>query len=139
MEAFIQDLHTFEAEHSWWSPETFLRLENQSLKDITRKAFEEHADLIQRLTDEGTVEDMVVLETHLQEKAPKMIIVTLACFLDILYKQATDYSKPISKDIVAWYRQKGWQFPEFPHEVFDNKSVKIETITVIKEDNEENV
>lgn len=135
MESFFQDLRAFEAEHSWWSSETFMKLDNSTLQMFTKRLFQKHAVVIQPLIQEGIAEEMDTFQTMLQQRSPKMIVAILARFLDQLHN-AVETDKNISHPVVAWYRQKGWQFPEFPHEIQD--SAKIEPITVIKDDKEEN-
>ncbi len=116
MESLIQDLYTFEAEHAWWSPETFQRLDNLVLKDATEDALTRHHYYVQNLIQTATAEDMDSLKEALEKGSQKMLPITLTCLLDLFYREATEFEKPISKEAIMWYRQQGWKFPNFPHE-----------------------
>ena len=111
MEELIKDLKRIEMEHRWWSPEVFLSLENKTLKrkvvDILNKS-----SYITRLAAYGTKEDIQAFTFALHEETPMMIVSVLSCFLDKMFTLETLHIA-ISQQIVAWYRNEGWQFPKF--------------------------
>jgi len=115
MEPLLQQLKSIELEHRWWSPEVFLRLENKTLERKVKATLQNHA-WITNLVAQGTVKDMETFKDALHEKTPLMIVSVLACFLDTMFLQET-IGLPISIQIVKWYRQQGWQFPEFKCEL----------------------
>jgi hypothetical protein len=128
MESFFQDLRAFEAEHSWWSSETFSKLDNSTLQAFTKRLFQKHVAVIHPLIQEGTAQEMDAFQTTLQQRAPKMLVATLVRFLDQLHTVA-EKGENVSHSVVAWYRQKGWKFPEFPHEVSQEKlSLSVECL-----------
>jgi hypothetical protein len=116
MEKLIAALRSYEATHQWWSPETFLQLENKALKKAVEDALQSNYDAIQHLITDGSTKEMDDFHTLLKTETIQMSISTLAVFLNILYSEATDKQTPVSKDVVAWYRSQGWKFPLFPHE-----------------------
>jgi hypothetical protein len=111
MEALMACLKTIEIEHRWWSPEIFLRLENETLKRKVKETLSNHA-YIARLAAYGTTKDIQDFTFTLHEKTPLLIISVLACFLDTMFSQESMHL-PISREIVEWYRKEGWQFPKF--------------------------
>jgi len=114
MESFVDDLRKFEVTHQWWSPQTFQRLENQTLKTFVEETLSE-STVAQTLLQSGSTDDFESFIAAIFEVAPKMITVVLACCLNHLYS-IDSAEQPISQPIVAWYRQEGWNFPPFRHE-----------------------
>ncbi len=114
MEAFVQVLVSFERIHSWWSDETFTKLDNKTLRNFLQDTLLE-CPYIDDLLANGTTAEMDQFKIQLLEKCPKMIQATLMNLLDYLYTFDTA-GKPFSKDLVTWYRSQGWQFPNFSHE-----------------------
>ncbi len=115
----MDELRKFEVTHSWWSPQTFSRLENQTLKTFIQTTLKEHP-IVQTLLQTGSEEEFETFLAKILDVAPKMITVTLACCLDMLYDMdCTEQS--ISRAIVAWYRKEGWKFPPFLHEDGEQK------------------
>jgi hypothetical protein len=114
MDAFIDTLAAFERIHSWWSDETFLKTDNTTLKNFVRDTLHE-SPYIEELATSGTAESMDALVERLKEDSPKMLLATLVNFLDYLYARDTD-RVPFSKELVTWYRVKGWKFPPFSYE-----------------------
>lgn len=114
MESFVQELASFEHIHQWWSPHTFQRLDNQTLKTFVEKIISE-SFVIQNLLDTGSIDDFESFLAAILENAPKMITIVLACCLDYLFRMDSE-EITISHSIVTWYRQEGWNFPEFRHE-----------------------
>ncbi len=110
----MQVLVSFERIHGWWSDETFTKLDNQTLRNFVRDTIRE-TPYIESLVTTGTTADMEQLKSLLLETCPKMAQATLMNLLDYLY--AFDMAgNPFSKELVAWYRTQGWQFPKFSHE-----------------------
>jgi len=111
MEALLVSLKAIEVEYRWWSPEIFLRLENETLKRKVKEALT-NQKYITQLAAYGTTKDIEDFAFALHEQTPMMIVSVLACFLDTMFLQET-LNLPISKEIVEWYRKEGWQFPKF--------------------------
>ena len=114
MDAFIDTLAAFERIHSWWSDETFLKADNMTLKNFVHDTLYD-SPYIEELATSGTAESIENLTERLKEESPKMFLATLINFLDYLYARDTD-KVAFSKELVAWYRGRGWQFPPFSHE-----------------------
>ena len=114
METFVEAIASFEKIHSWWSDETFLKADNATLKKFVQNMIYIN-EYTTDLAVTGTTESMEQLIATLNEQSPKMIVATLMNFLDYLFTFDTD-GKLYSKEIVAWYRAQGWQFPPFSHE-----------------------
>ena len=123
MESFVQDLASFERIHQWWSPQTFQLLTNKTLTEFSRAKLAELPTL-GPLLQTGTLEEFEAFIAAILEAAPKMITVVLACCLDRLHT-IDCAQQPVSAAIVAWYRQEGWNFPQFRHEQ-DNECQKID-------------
>lgn len=121
----MEELRKFEATHSWWSPQTFSKLDNQTLHTFIQTTLQANP-VIKTLLQTGSVEDFEAMIVKILEVAPKMITVTLACCLDTLYTLDCD-EKPISKEIVGWYRKEGWMFPPFLHEGSEQKIDRIDS------------
>ena len=114
MDAFIDTLTAFERIHSWWSDETFLKTDNTTLKNFLHDTLYE-SPYIEELSTNGAAESIETLVEKLKNESPKMLLATLVNLLDYLYARDTD-GVPFSKELVEWYRAKGWQFPPFSHE-----------------------
>ncbi len=119
MDVFVEELRKFEVTHSWWSPQTFSRLENQTLKTFIQTTLKEHP-VVQTLLQTGSEEEFETFLAKILDASPKMITVTLACCLDTLYSMDCT-EQHISRAIVAWYRKEGWKFPPFLHEDGEQK------------------
>ena len=114
MDTFVEAIASFEKIHSWWSDETFLKADNATLKKFVQNMIH-ISEYTSELAVTGTAESMEELVTILKMECPKMVMVTLMNFLDYLFSFDID-GKPYSKELVAWYRGQGWQFPPFSHE-----------------------
>lgn len=114
MEAFIDALTAFERIHSWWSDETFQKLDNQTMRNFLQDTIGEHS-WCHDLASSGTAEQMDQFKAQLLDRCPKMTQSALMNFLDYVYTFDTT-GTPFSTQIVAWYRAQGWQFPPFSHE-----------------------
>ena len=114
MEQFVEALRSFEAIHQWWSPQTFQRLDNQTLKTFVEEKLVELSKL-SPLLQTGTVDEFESFIAAILDIAPKMITVVLACCLATLHA-FHHAQEPVSHSIVDWYRQEGWAFPPFCHE-----------------------
>ncbi len=114
MDDFVDELRKFEVIHQWWSPQTFQRLDNQTLKRFVEETIAKF-DAVQTLLQTGSVDDFETWIASILEQAPKMITVVLACCLNTLHTYDCN-EQPISRAIVGWYRQEGWNFPPFLHE-----------------------
>lgn len=114
MEEFVDTLVSFERIHSWWSDETFLKVDNTTLKNFVHDTLYD-SPYIEELATNGSVESIEKLKERLKDKSPKMLFSVLINFLDYLHVRDTDRI-PLSKDLVTWYRDQGWKFPAFSHE-----------------------
>jgi hypothetical protein len=111
MEVLLNNLKIIEVEHRWWSPEIFLRLENETLKRKVKELLTDNKYIL-TLAAYGTTKEIQDFAASLHEQTPLMIVSVLACFLDAMFLQET-MNLPISREIVEWYRKEGWQFPKF--------------------------
>jgi len=114
MDSVLKTLKAIELEHRWWSPEIFLRLDNQTLKRKVTHVIQTDP-YCKTLSRDGTREEIEAFKDALHEQTPLMIISVLTCFLDYLFQQEQTGGS-ISSQIVKWYRNQGWQFPKFTFE-----------------------
>lgn len=64
---------------------------------------------------EGTEYDFQDLIDDIFEECPKMMLVFLNVFLDMMHT-LENLQEPISKEILKWYRSQGYSFPHFKAE-----------------------
>jgi hypothetical protein len=115
MEAVVTSLRAIELEHRWWSPEIFLRLENETLRRKVKEVLQSSPYRLW-LATHGTSKDIQEFADSLHERTPLIIISALTCFLDSMFQQETS-KIPVSAQIIGWYRQQGWDFPQFKCEI----------------------
>jgi hypothetical protein len=122
METFVSDLREFvealykiQSDHSWRPVEEFYNLNTEPLKKAVYMMLDKHDEFVEYISSKGTEEDIEELNASLREKAPRMFFITMACFLSSLNDREKD-GEPISHDLVRWYREQGWKFPEFRFE-----------------------
>ncbi len=115
MDAFVEEITSFEKIHSWWSDETFMKADNKTIRTFLCDTIRQNA-WVEGLATKGTSADMDQLKEKLLAQCPKMAQATLMNLLDYLYTFDTA-GKPFSEELVSWYRTQGWQFPPFSHEV----------------------
>lgn len=129
MEAFCADLEKFQNDHSWWKIEKFYSLSNTKLKKEVESMFMKHDIFMDNFFRTATRETVNELMALVRSKSSHMFLSVFACILDQLYKrEETGYG--FSKEIVNWFREQGWEFPQFQYE----KDKKIgASITIIKE------
>jgi hypothetical protein len=118
MDAILNSLQAFQDKKMDWAPEKFQDIQHTELRDAVRSVFRKPSEYIVNLLQKGTVEDMNTLDANLIERACFMKTAALAGFLDLMYKQ-DEQGTPISKEVLQWYRQKGWKFPKFQCEETD--------------------
>jgi hypothetical protein len=128
MEAFCADLEKFQKDHSWWKIEKFYSLSNTKLKKEVESIFMKNDIYMDNFFRTATGETINELMTQVRSKASLMFLSVFASILDQLYKrEETGYD--FSKEIVEWFREQGWEFPQFQYE--KDKKIGV-TITVIK-------
>ena len=122
METFVSDLREFvdalykiQSDHSWRPIEDFYNLNTEPLKKAVYMMLEKHEEFVEYISSNGREEDIEELNASLREKAPRMFFITMACFLNSLNDMEKE-GIPISHDLVRWYREQGWKFPEFQFE-----------------------
>ena len=115
MEQFVDELRKFEVIHQWWSPQTFQRLDNQTLKRFVDEQIST-CEAFEQLLQTGSTDEFETWIAAILEAAPKMITVVLACILNNLHS-LDSANQLLSEQIVAWYRKEGWSFPPFRHEM----------------------
>lgn len=115
MDAVIETLKAFRMNHIFWAPERFQEIHDEEIRRAVRAAFRDPSNFIPHLLQTGTKEDMEAFSEAVKEKAPLMYLATMAGFLEMLYSQEQrDF--PYSQDLVGWFREKGWKFPQFKFE-----------------------
>jgi hypothetical protein len=115
MDAVIETLNAFVTNHIFWAPEQFQEIYDEDIRKAVRAAFREPSNFIPNLLQTGSNEDIDVFSEAVKEKALPMYMATMAGFLEMLYSQEVR-QLPYSKDLVCWFREKGWQFPQFGFE-----------------------
>jgi hypothetical protein len=115
MDAVIETLKAFRMNHIFWAPERFQEIHDEEIRRAVRAAFRDPSNFIPNLLQTGTKKDMETFSEAVKEKAPLMYLATMAGFLEMLYSQEQrDF--PYSQDLVGWFREKGWKFPQFKFE-----------------------
>jgi hypothetical protein len=115
MDAVIETLNAFVTNHIFWAPERYQEIHDEDLRKAVRAAFREPSNFVPNLLQTGSKEDMEAFSETVKAKAGPMYMTTLAGFLEMLYSQEVR-QLPYSKDLVVWFREKGWQFPQFGFE-----------------------
>jgi hypothetical protein len=120
MEDLVKTLSAFEKTHSWWSSETFMNANNETLKKEIKLQIQKSIYAIV-LAREATEEQFQELVDAIFEKSPRMMFVFFPVFLDYM-KTQENLQETVSLDILKWYRKNGWSFPQF------NAETKIEVV-----------
>lgn len=115
MDAVIETLNAFVKNHIFWAPERFQEIHDEDLRKAVRAAFREPSNFVPNLLQTGSKEDMETFSETVKEKVYPMYLATMAGFLEMLYSQEVR-QLPYSTDLVRWFREKGWQFPQFRFE-----------------------
>jgi hypothetical protein len=135
MEEFVTDLHDlveslrkFQENHQWWPVQDFYDIQNPTLKKSVYVVLENHNEYMTYLAQYGTTFDILALETELKKKAPRMMFVAMACFLNFI-NELEKAENHISEEIIQWYRVRGWNFPKFRFEKEkEMKEIKIDKV-----------
>jgi hypothetical protein len=128
MEGLCSRLSQFQKSHDTWNVYDFYDIQDKYLKNSILNIFKAENDYLYNLIRNATESDITALEESLKLSAPHMIHVVFACILEQLFI-CEETEKPFSKDIIVYFRKKGWKFPEF---TFEKKLI---TDTVEIEDN----
>jgi hypothetical protein len=115
MDAVIETLNAFVTNHIFWAPEQFQEIYDEDIRKAVRAAFREPSNFIPNLLQSGSKDDIDAFSEAVKTKALPMYASTMAGFLEMLYSQEVR-QLPYSKDLVLWFREKGWQFPKFAFE-----------------------
>lgn len=115
MDNIIDTLAAFVKHHDSWPPEQFQNIQDTTIRATVRAAFREPTKFIEGLIQNGTREDINEFSLALKEKCPFMYLATFAGLLDLLYS-CEEYGKLYSPNLVEWFRDNGWSFPEFEFE-----------------------
>jgi hypothetical protein len=113
-EAVVLELAVFQKTHGWWSDTAFINLQNQVLQEHIRKTVTSSV-YAKVLMLEGTDTEFQLLIDDIFEECPKMMLVFLNVFLDMM-KTQENLQENVSKSILDWYRGHGYQFPRFKAE-----------------------
>ena len=114
-EPLIRSLKAFDAEHSYWSFETFHSPTNQTLKRFVEFTLQNNLNLESFLVySEG--KDLEELTKELRDFIPRMLVPCLKGLLDALHRQEA-LQQHYNRELVGWFRTQGWKFPAFPFEM----------------------
>lgn len=117
---FFSTLGRFEKEHTWWSDSTYRKMDNTSAQQAIRQAMGKYSDQFRWFACTATKDDMHTFSRLLRANCPRLSMLTLAQFLDYLHTQEA-LQEEVSKDIVLWYREQLWQFPQFAFEKIESQ------------------
>jgi hypothetical protein len=120
MEGLCSRLSQFQKSHDTWNVYDFYDIQDKYLKSSILNIFKAEKDYIQHFTESATESEIDSLEENLKLSAPHMIHVVFACILEQLFI-CEETEKPFSKDVIVYFRKKGWKFPEF---TFEKKLIK---------------
>lgn len=115
MDNIIATLVSFVNHHDSWSPEQFQNIQNATIRATVRAAFREPTKYIETLVQHGTKMEIHEFSLAVKEQCPLMYLATFAGLLDILYS-CEEYGTIYSPNLVEWFRENGWSFPEFEFE-----------------------
>jgi hypothetical protein len=115
MDAVIETLNAFITNHIFWAPERYQEIQDEEIRKAVRAAFREPSNFVPNLLQTGSTKDMDAFSEAVKEKAYPMYLATMAGFLEMLYSQEVR-ELPYSTYLVRWFREKGWQFPQFRFE-----------------------
>ena len=115
MDAVIETLNAFVNNHIFWAPERYQEIHDEEMRKAVRAAFREPSNFVPNLLQTGSKEDMEAFSEAVKEKVYPMYMATMAGFLEMLYSQEVR-QLPYSTYLVRWFREKGWQFPQFRFE-----------------------
>jgi hypothetical protein len=115
MDAVIETLNAFTSNHIFWAPEQFQEIHDDEIRKVVRAAFRDPSNFIPNLLQTGSNADMEAFSEAVKAKASLMYLATMAGFLEMLYSQE-QRELPYSQDLVGWFREKGWKFPQFRFE-----------------------
>ncbi len=119
MEDFILFVEGYQQTHSWWSTATFLNMGNETLRRYVRELVSTHT-YTQALATVGTKEHMDELSQQLETRAPLMGQSVFSNLLDFMFRLEQG-DRLVSKDVLQWYRARGWGFPAFRAEKIENE------------------
>ncbi len=118
---FFSTLTRFEKEHSWWSDKTYMSMGNTTAQTAIRSTMTTYHEQMLWFACSGTKEQMNTFVTLLNKHCPRLSMLVLAGFLDFLNTQE-QLQEEISKDLVRWYRDYKWSFPQFAFEKIESGS-----------------
>lgn len=116
----------FEAEHQWWTHETWFLAENLTIKQFVVAEIQNSQELTQ-LIHQGTHEELTEFYELLRDSAPLISMGVMKGLLDHCYRQEK-LQEPFSKDLVKWFREMGWKFPEFEFEKIETAAQQLVSI-----------
>jgi hypothetical protein len=130
MDSLCSRLKQFQTKNEAWNLYDFYDIQNNELKYSVINIIKAEAALLEPLLENGTESDIDELYTLIELEAHHMAMITFSCLLEQLFLRE-ELGKPFSKEMVVWYRQKGWKFPNFQ---FEAKNKLIEEIDKIDKD-----
>jgi hypothetical protein len=131
MEDFILFVEGYQQTHSWWSTATFLNMGNQTLRRYVRELIETHT-YTQALATVGTKEHMDELSHQLETRAPLMGQSVFTNLLDFMFR-LEQANRLVSKEVLQWYRARGWNFPAFQSEKIETATLPNETLPILQQ------
>jgi hypothetical protein len=118
----LTSLKSYEEKFENWQPHHFVEAKSETLKKAVESSLLQEP-MLEHFLSNGTEADVNTLVELLREEVPMMTVATLKGILDTLYKQEALQGTP-SQELVRWYRQQGWKFPEFRFEKIEKEVTK---------------
>lgn len=129
-ETLIASAERFEAEHQWWTHDTWFQPNNFTLRHHVAGILQ-HDGQASYFIAHGTKDDITTLYAKLKDVAPLATIGYMKGILDALHTQER-LQGPFSKECVEWFRSMGWKFAEFEYERKAREKIESEDAIVPK-------
>lgn len=112
----------FEAEHQWWTHETWFLPENSTIKQFVAAEILNSSSLTYFI-DHGVDVEFTEFYECLRDAAPLLSTGVMKGILDRCYQQERLQGQ-FSKDLVRWFRKMGWKFPKFEFEKIESAALE---------------
>lgn len=116
----------FEAEHQWWTHDTWFLAENLTIKQFVAAEIQNSSGLTY-LIHQGTHEELTEFYELLREAAPLLSTGVMKGLLDHC-NRLEKLQEPFSKNVISWFRKMGWKFPEFEFEKIETAADEVVSI-----------
>jgi hypothetical protein len=127
MDSLCSRLKQFQTENESWNVYDFYDIQNKELKNSVLNIIKAEKELIDPLLKNGDETAVNNLYEMIQLDAHHMAMITFSCLLEQLFLRE-ELGKKFSKEMVLWYRKKGWKFPEFYFEKDTRIECKLDEI-----------